>query len=286
MQTYRVMLCADDYALAPGVSAGILQCLDAGRLTATCAMTNRPSWPRAARELSAFAGRADLGLHLNLTAGAPLGPMPTLAPDGAFPALTQLIGRALTSRLPEAEVRAEIARQVEAFVAEMGRPPDFVDGHQHVQVLPGVRRWLIEDLSRRGWAGKIWLRDSSDRIASILARRVEAAKALQVAALALGFASRALAAGFETNKGFSGYSAFDAARPLAADFGAYLVAPGPRHLVMCHPGHVDAELRAVDDVSASREAELAFLLSPAFPALLASRGAVLSRWSGNTLTMP
>ncbi len=272
------MLCADDYALAPGVNAGILECLQAGRLTATCAMTNRPSWPSAARDLSAFADSADLGLHLNLTTGEPLGPMPILAPGGEFPALTSLIGRALTVRLPEAEVRAEIARQVDAFVAAMGRPPDFVDGHQHVQVLPGVRRWLIEDLARRGRAGKVWLRDSSDRIASILARNVEAPKALQVAGLALGFARAARAAGFETNRGFSGFSAFNSARSVEADFETYLLAPGPRHLVMCHPGHVDADLRAIDEVTGSREAELAFLLSPAFPELLARHATVLARW--------
>lgn len=284
MTTFSFMLCADDYALSPGVSRGIIEALAAGRLSATCAMTNRPSWLAAARELRAFDGRADLGLHLNLTAGAPLGAMPSFAPEGRFPSLPSVILTALRGGLPEAEIRAEIARQIDAFEAGMGRPPDFVDGHQHVQVLPGVRRWLLDELSRRGLAGKIWLRDSADRVGNILARRAEAGKALQVAALAFGFARAAREAGFSLNDGFSGFSAFDPARPVAPDFDSYLVAPGPRHLVMCHPGHVDTELSEVDEVLRPRENELSFLLSDAFSELLTRRGASLSRWSGASLT--
>jgi predicted glycoside hydrolase/deacetylase ChbG (UPF0249 family) len=280
------MLCADDYALSPGVSRGILEALAAKRLSATCAMTNRPSWPEAARDLKTFDGRADLGLHLNLTTGAPLEPMPAFAPDRVFPKIGSVVGKAILRQLPEVEIRAEISRQIDAFEAAMGRPPDFVDGHQHVQVLPGVRRWLIDDLARRGWAGKLWLRDSSDGLGAILARKVEAAKAIQVALLAAGFAGQAKAAGFRLNVGFAGFSAFDAAHSFASDFSAYLIKPGPRHLVMCHPGQVDAELRAVDDVTTTREQELAYLLSPDFPADLARRGAVLTRWSGEALTAP
>ena len=278
MKPIRFMLCADDYALSPGVSRGILEALAAGRLTATCAMTNRPSWPAAARDLAAFADRADLGLHLNLTAGGPLGDMPAFAPDGYFPKLTSVVVAALLGRLPEAEIRAEIDRQIDAFEQAMGRPPDFVDGHQHVQILPGVRGWLIEALTKRGLAGRVWLRDSSDGVGAILARRVEATKALQVAALASGFARAAHAAGFDTNVGFAGFSSFDPSRSFRRDFARFLVAPGARPLIMCHPGHADSELAAVDEVLESRELELAYLLSPEFMADFAARGAALGRW--------
>ncbi len=272
------MLCADDYALSPGVSRGILEALDARRLTATSAMANRPSWGDAARDLAPFGDIADIGLHLTLTAGGPLGAMPSFAPSGGFPSLGALVRRAVSGRLPEAEVRAEIARQLDAFENAMGRPPDFVDGHQHVQILPGVRRWLLEELARRGLAGATWLRDSADRPGAILARKVEAVKALQVASLAAGFAASARKAGFAVNRGFSGFSAFDPSRSVAEDFGRALVSPGGRHLVMCHPGYVDAALKEVDDVTVTRERELAFLLSPDFHALLAAHGVALARW--------
>ena len=80
---FRFCLCADDYAMTPAVSRGILEALEAGSLSATSAMTNAPSWATSARALRPHAEHADIGLHLNLTAGAPLAPMPAGAPPGA-----------------------------------------------------------------------------------------------------------------------------------------------------------------------------------------------------------
>ena len=47
---------------------------------------------------------------------------------------------------------------------------------------------------------------------------------------------------------------------------------------MCHPGLVDAELAGLDSVTASRERELSFLLSDAFPALLERVGGRVARF--------
>jgi hypothetical protein len=49
---------------------------------------------------------------------------------------------------------------------------------------------------------------------------------------------------------------------------------------MCHPGHVDEELEALDPVTITREQELAFLLSPRLPELLEKRGLKLARLGG------
>src|SRR5208283_1383889 len=64
-----ITLCADDYALSYGVSAGILEALRAGRLSATSALTNGPRWPALGRDLARGEFDADVGLHLNLTLG-------------------------------------------------------------------------------------------------------------------------------------------------------------------------------------------------------------------------
>ena len=279
MSTRPLILCADDYALSPGVTRGILDALAKGRLNATGAMTNRPLWKQAAPDVAAFSDRVDIGLHLNLTFGAPLGAMPNLAPSGVLPMLRPFLKAARAGLLPREEVRAEIARQLDAFEDAMGRPPDFVDGHQHVQVLPGVRDWLLEELVKRGLAGRLWLRDSSDRLPRILARRVELPKALVLAALGRGFAAQAHGLGFHTNEGFAGFSAFDQRRDYGRDFARYLVRPGARHLVMCHPGHVDSDPTAGDDVREPRARELEFLLSDRFAHALGAAGFHLHRWS-------
>jgi len=272
---FSFALCADDFALSDGVSEGILQALEAGRLSATGAMTTRPGWAKAARSLNAHDFDADIGLHLNLTLGTPLTPMPFFAPDKLFPKVGQIIARC--GQLPEAEIRAEIGAQLDAFAEHFGRSPDFVDGHQHVQVLPGIRLWLLEALMERGYQGKVWLRDSGDRLTAILARKSQVKKALIVHWLSRGFSTAARRSGFTTNQGFAGFSAFDTASDYGKAFESYLRAPGATHLIMCHPGIVDAELHCLDPVTHSRQQELNFLLSQRFEDCLGEHGAKLTR---------
>ena len=72
---------------------------------------------------------------------------------------------------------------------------------------------------------------------------------------------------------------FIPARITRRRFETYLRAPGRRHLIMCHPGHVDDELKTLDPVTITREQELAFLLSPRLPEMLEKRGLQLARLS-------
>ncbi len=275
----KFALCADDFALSPAVTQGILEALGAGRLTATSAMTTQPSWPDAARKFRELAPAADLGLHFNLTLGGPLGRMQRFAPDGRFPAMNSIVPAAWRGALPRLEILDELRRQLDAFEAAYGAPPDYVDGHQHVQVLPAIADDLIEELSSRKLAGKCWLRDSADRPRRIFARGKHWGKALTVSGLARGFRKKAMAAGFALNDGFSGFSDFSAQGDYAADFTTYMEAPGRKPLIMCHPGHVDDELARLDPVTFSRETELAFLLSDRFYGRMAAANARLERLS-------
>jgi predicted glycoside hydrolase/deacetylase ChbG (UPF0249 family) len=271
MSTCRIVLCADDYAMSAGVSRGILELARAGRISATSVMANMPGWPEHARKLADIEGRIGIGLHLTLTWGTPLGPMPRLAPAAVLPPLGRVIRAALAGAVPKAEVTGEIERQLDAFEAALGGPPDFVDGHQHVHALPGLRGPLLHVLAGRGLSRRLWLRDPADNARSILRRGVAAGKALTVAAFSAGFGREARRAGFTTNRGFSGFSPFDAGREPGADMARFLRAPGPAHLVMCHPGHVGPG-ETLDGIADARARELAYLASDAFPALLRARG--------------
>lgn len=276
MAEFGFILCADDYGMTESVSRGLLEVASAGRISAASAMASLPDWGRAARDWAAARPAADLGLHVTLTVGAPLGAMPRLAPGGEFPGLGALAAAAVSRRLPREEIEAEIGRQIDAFCDAMGAAPSHIDGHQHVHVLPGVRAALFSALAARGLS-HLPLRDSSDAPTRIARRRANSGKALKVNALTAGFRRAAHGAGHALNQGFAGFSDFAPDRYDAAQFAAYLVAPGPRHLVMCHPGRVDDALRRLDPVTSAREAELAFFLSPAFVDLLAEKGARLER---------
>lgn len=249
------ILCADDYALTAGVSRSILELLAAGRLSATGAMTNRPHWRTFARQLEPMAAQADLGVHLNLTCAEPLAAMPVLARDGALPPLGTVARAATLSTEARTEIAAEVDRQLGAFEDGLGRAPDFVDGHQHVHVLPGVRRIVLDAIARRYPAGSVYLRDPADSPLAIARRGVAVGKALVISALAAGFGAGAAMRGIPVNRGFAGVSPFDPKRDFAADVERFLVSPGRRHLVMCHPGHVDDELARLDPVTATRPVE-------------------------------
>jgi chitin disaccharide deacetylase len=271
-------LIADDYAMTAGVSRGILRLLEHGRIAGAGAMTNRPHWKGWSHAFRGFGGQADLGVHLNLTLGAPLTAMPKLAPGGVFPAISDIAKGALSLRLPQREIRSEIAAQLDAFEQAMGRRPDFVDGHQHVHGLPVVRKALLSVLAERYGAGaRPWLRDPADAMAAIVKRGRFVQKALAVGGLTTGFAASVRKAGFLANDGFAGFSAFDAKADYAADFASYLIAPGSRHLVMCHPGEIDEELPKIDPVVETRPIELSFLLSDKASEIVSAAGLSMTR---------
>jgi chitin disaccharide deacetylase len=277
MAGFDFVLCADDFGMTEAVSRGLMQAACAGRISAASAMSSMPDWRRAAQDWRASRPDVDLGLHLTLTVGGPLGRMERFAGTGEFPDLGVLLRGALSGRLPLGEIEDEFVRQIDAFCDEMDAAPTHVDGHQHVHVLPGVRDAFFGALSKSGL--KVVVRDSSDSPGRVAVRRAFASKATKVNVLGAGFRRAARAAGLELNDGFAGYSDFVASRYGARQFATYLAAPGPRHLVMCHPGMVDDALRRIDPVTDAREAELGFLLSPEFADLLVRREARLIRTS-------
>jgi predicted glycoside hydrolase/deacetylase ChbG (UPF0249 family) len=255
-----IVLCADDYAMTEGVSRGIEELADAGCLSATSAMVTTRHWPAHAVRIAGRRRQLAVGLHFNLTLGKPLGSMPGLAPDGRLPALGEIVRRALVGDISHSEIETETLRQLDAFEAGFGAPPDFIDGHQHVHALPTVREGFLAAITKRYRGCPLLVRNPADAWAAIAGRGVAVAKALLLSTLSAGFADRVRAAGFLANDGFAGVSAFAAER-AAAEFERFARVGGPMPLVMCHPGHADAELAALDPLTERRERELEVLLN-------------------------
>ena len=256
----QVILCADDFGISDGVSRGIEELIHARRLSATGAIVTLPTWSGHARRLAQLRPHAAVGLHVNLTLASPLAPMPALAPLGKLPQVGDVIRRALLGHIDRKEIAAEIARQIDAFAQATGFPPDFVDGHQHVHALPGIRDALLDVLSERFPGHEPLIRNPADGNCAILRRRAAVAKSLVIAALSSGFGERVRRAGFPTNHGFSGVSPFTPGTSYQTELSAFFTAPGRRHLVMCHPGYGDMALRHLDPVVERRAEELAALM--------------------------
>lgn len=264
-----VILCADDYAMTAGVSRGILELARARRLSATSALVTLERWADDAKPVAGVRDCIAVGLHIDLTLGTPLGPMPSLAPEARFPSLRQILMRALAGRINREEIAAEVTRQLDRFEAATGFPPDHVDGHQHVHALPAIRSGVLTALARRFPSGGPLVRDPADSISAIRERGLATGKSMVISLLSSGFGAAARARGFAVNDSFAGTSPFKEGQPYGKELDAAFSAGGRRHLVMCHPGHVDPELTRLDPVVARRAEEYAALAqAPDLPANL------------------
>ncbi|WP_431858621.1 ChbG/HpnK family deacetylase [Azospirillum sp.] len=273
---HTVILCADDYGLSPGVGTAIRDLIGRGRLTATSCMTVCRFWPEEAPKLKPLASRADVGLHLTLTDQAPLGPMPTLAPQGRLPPLGALMRLAYTGGLDAREVGAEVDRQVAAFADAFGAPPAYIDGHQHVHQLPVVRDAVLAALARLPGA---YVRLCREPRLAVLRRGVAVAKTLLIAELGGPLAARVRAAGIPANRSFRGVYDFSGRVPFGDLMARFLEPPAERALVMVHPGIPDEALRAADPLVDQRAVEHEYLKGDAFAALLAGKGVRLGRFA-------
>jgi hypothetical protein len=272
----RIWLCADDYGLSPGINRAIRDLIARGRLNATSVMVLGPSIGRdeaGALQAAAAASRGcAIGLHVTLT--APFRPLTMhFKPldGGIFPSFPKLLRAGLLRRLDPEIIHAELTMQLAAFNEMFGGAPDFVDGHQHVQLFPQVRDAFLRAVKQA--APNAWVRQCGRHLP--LARRLATPKALLLDILSAQFRRRAARAEIAFNPGFAG--AYDFSRQ--PDFGAlmrqFLDGLPEGGLIMCHPGFVDKTLISLDPLTVQREHEHAFLGGEQFPQLLAANNATL-----------
>ena len=152
-------LCADDFGMSPGVSRRIADLAMRGRLNATSCLANAPHWQASAPMLKDLPAAVETGLHFNLSEGEPVS-AELKRVWTQFPALHVLIARAHLQAVPLPAIAAEFEAQHAAFVDALGREPAFVDGHQHVHHLPGVRRVVLDAIAR--WPSRPAVRNTGD----------------------------------------------------------------------------------------------------------------------------
>jgi len=273
----RIWLCADDYGISPSVNAAIRDLLVRGRINATSVMVAAPSFHRAEalalQALNTTAPRVAIGLHVTLT--APFRPLsdgfrPTHA--GAFLPLPALLMRACLRALAPDALKAEVVRQLHTFAEHFGRPPDFIDGHQHVQLFPQVREAVLTVAKHD--APHAWVRQCGR--ARPFGRALGDSKGLLLDILSRSFRRRAAALGMRTNPAFAGTYTFRDQADFADTFPQFLDGLPDGSVVMCHPGFVDPELAQLDPLTTLREQEYAYFVQDSFPGLLARHGVALA----------
>jgi chitin disaccharide deacetylase len=273
----RIWLCADDYGISKGVNTAIRDLVVRGRINATSVMVVAPAFQRSEAVslsiLNTGSSRVAIGLHITLT--APFRPLsPGFAPlhDGAFLSIGNTLRAAFLRQLKPEKIAVEVGAQLKAFITAFGKPPDFVDGHQHVHLLPQVRDAVLTVV--RDTAPAAWLRQCRRSVP--LGKRFGDRKGLLLDGLSSGFRRHARKLGLATNPAFAGTYDFDADPHFAALFPSFIEHLPAGGLVMCHPGFVDEELQRLDPLTFLREREYAYFADDAFPRLLAARGVTLS----------
>lgn len=267
----RVVLCADDFALHPGVSRGIAQLATQGRLSATSVMVLAPGWPQDAALLQALRGRIDVGLHLDWTS-------PFAVQAGHGRALGPLMLRATGGRLDEAAALAVIDAQLDAFEGVWGAPPDHVDGHQHIQQFDGIRQALVRALVRR--YRHPGLRMPYLRISRPLAPLADL-KSRVIAAMGAN-ALEKIAKTSDIPRAGALLGIYDFAgdsRRYRQLMTRWLSLAPAGSLIMCHPA---ATLQADDAIGAARLREFEVLGSAEFASDLSGAGVALSRGQKDT----
>jgi len=164
-----------------------------------------------------------------------------------------------------------VKAQLAAFADAFGRTPDFVDGHQHVQLYPQVRDGFVDAVIET--APNAWVRQGGRNLP--LVRQLGRPKALVLDLLSAQFRRRALRADIAFNPAFAGAYDFSRQPDFGALMGEFLDGLPEGGLVMCHPGFVDDILVSLDPLTTQREHEHAFLGGEDFPRLLAANKVTL-----------
>ena len=275
-QPAPIWLCADDYGISPGVNRAICDLIARGRLNATSVMVVGPAIDRdeigALQSAAEASQRCAIGLHATLSAPfRPLSMHFRPLDGGMFLPFPKLLRAGLARQLDPVMIHTELKLQLATFAGMFGRVPDFVDGHQHVQLYPAVRDAFLAAVKEL--APKAWVRQAGR--ATPLLDRLTAPKALFLDMLSAQFRARAARAGITVNPAFAG--AYDFSRK--PDFGAlmrgFLDRLPAQSVVMCHPGFVDEQLLSLDPLTDQREREHAYLAGEQFPALLAEKRVTL-----------
>jgi predicted glycoside hydrolase/deacetylase ChbG (UPF0249 family) len=291
MEVKRLIITADDFGLSPGVNDAVVAAHRAGTLTSASLMANMDGFQHA---VGALAGvpNLDVGLHFVLAADAPVSKpadVPSLVDaQGKFLTRGALLRRGLRRHIRAEDVERELSAQLDALTAA-GVTPSFINGDQHVHILPGVRDTVIARAAKLGIATRVpsertvWQPRGAAPISWVLLAPRLATKAA-LGQLARTFARQCRAAGVATNEGF--VSPFGIVPTARFDAPAFIRVLGGMvdglNEFMVHPAYPDVATavfwKGGERQAADRKLELDALLAPAFASALRETGAALTSY--------
>lgn len=275
----RLIVNADDFGLSPGVNRGIVRAACAGVVTNTSIMANAPAFEEAV-ELARATPGLGVGVHLNLTAFAPLtgaAAASLVDEEGRFlphrSFIMRMLGRGggANKEQLQAELRVQVTRCVEA-----GLRLTHFDSHQHIHIFPSVFQCML-DLALEFKVPCI--RVTQEKMPEGLeALGKEGWKRRVFGWNAARYRSRLRQQGLKQPDKFWGLDSRIGRAPLDAFTDIVQGLDEGDHELMCHPGEVDEDLCAADSYTDRRARELEALCSPDLRAEIESQDIRLIRY--------
>lgn len=274
---------ADDLGWTDGVNRGIADAHRQGLVTSTSLLANGRAFDSA---LDVARGNPALGVgvHLNLSDGPP-----TASPENVRGLLNSencledgpetLLLRIASRSLPLEEIEREWDAQIQK-VREAGIHPTHVDGHKHVQMLPGLFEIAVR-LAKKHGIRAIRVSHEESRLRAVLATGGErktgvvlkqGVQARGLKLLAPDAREMANRQGLVTTDYFCGIAQTGVLHRTGVERLLESLPDGTTEL-MCHPGYFDDALHASPTrLQESRQTELQILTDPAVRKLVATRG--------------
>ena len=274
---------ADDLGWTEGVNRGIAEAHRNGIVTSASLLANGAAFASGV-EMARTTPALGVGVHLNLSDGEPV------APRGLVASLLNKRGElegkpeSLLLRLARKCVSLEeVEREWDAQILKVrncGIQPTHLDGHRHVQMLPGLFEIALRLAKRHGIAAiRISHEASSLRAAlssgtkqkgTVVMRQGVQARGLKL--LAPDAREQAERAGIAAADYFCGIAQTGELTREGVLRLLEILPEGATEL-MCHPGYADAELaKSGTRLQASRQKEVELLTDTGIRNLVASQG--------------
>jgi len=274
---------ADDLGWTAGVNRGIAEAHRNGIVTSASLLANGAAFAGGV-ELARQNPRLSVGVHLNLSDGAPVAgreAVPSLVNEaGEFAGGPEgLLLKIAMRGLMAGEVEREWETQIRK-VRDAGVAVTHLDGHKHVHMLPGLFEIALR-LAKQYGIGAIRVSHEASGLRTALSSGTElrpsvvlkqGVQARGLKLLARDAREKVDRAGISTADYFCGIAQTG---ELTKEGVARMLRNLPEGTteLMCHPGYVDEELRSTSTrLQGSREKEVAILIDPEIRNLVASQG--------------
>ena len=257
-----VCICVDGFGSDVGTNRAALRLTAMERVHAIgCSVSGEAwkTWSRLLRRLDADG--VDIGLRLNLT-------------DAAFLArsrrsLKALVAASWTGQLDRRGLRAEIRAQLDTFEQVIGHAPAFIDSHQQVHALSGIRLELLDELEHRYGGFRPWVRSTR----SVAGEHHNGFRRLVESLSARGLSTLTRQRGYPQNRRLLAVPPIEGGLPRYRDVWLkWLRTCGDAHLLACRPTMGGDEDDCLVD---ARDLEFQWLSSAAFGELLQFCGVAL-----------